>query len=176
MENDLTLKNSSSSILAQPNQPAPFPFLFPTLACFGGLSRRPSRNCTARPACLGPLLPSRTGPHRTWPSLVPRPTRLFPQHAAKCPLARPTARPSSPKATASLTLSLSLSLRSSPTGQRPFLLSFLLPRASFLFPGRFPFFGRRWRGHAGKATTVAPAWQVTESTCSPSLFRAPPGL
>jgi len=159
LENDLTLKNSSSSILAQPNQPSPFSFSF----SHAGLLWRP-----VLVAC--PQL------HRAWPSLAPRPARLFPQHAAKRPLARPTARPSSPKATASLALSLSLSLRSGPTGQRPFLLSFLLPRASFLFPRRFPFFGRRWRGHAGKATAVAPAWQVTESTCSPSLFRAPPGL
>ena len=65
MENDLTLKNSSSSILAQPNQPSPFSFSFSR----AGLLRRPVP--TACPqlhraahsvACsLGPAAPF---PHR----------------------------------------------------------------------------------------------------------------
>ena len=67
MENDLTLKNSSSSILAQPNQPSPFSFSFSR----AGLLRRPVPAACPQlhhAACsLGPAAPF---PHRPAPRVA----------------------------------------------------------------------------------------------------------
>ena len=131
MENDLTLKNSFLPFWPNRTSPAPFPFLFPALACFGGLSRA---TCS-----LGPAAPF---PHRP----APRVAQFGAPACSAFPAARGQAPASSAHRSAFITRShrvarpLSFSLAAlRPHRSAPFP-SFLSSSPSFLsFPPAFSF-------------------------------------
>ena len=158
MENDLTLKNSSSSILAQPNQPRPFSFSFSR----AGLLRRPVP--TACPqlhraahsvACsLGPAAPF---PHR------PATARGPAQH-----LARSAFTTRAPAAALSLPFTAHCPHLSAPFFFFPFFfLSFpFFTAGAFLSPVTTD----------GKPSAPSPAYGKRPIHRFPSLFPPPAGL
>ena len=153
MENDLTLKNSSSSILAQPNQPSPFSFSFSR----AGLLRRPvptacpqlHRAAHSAACSLGPAAPF---PHR------PATARGPAQHLAHSAFTTPM-----PAAALSLPFTAHCPHLSAPFFFFPFFfLSFpFFTAGAFLFSGHHRWQAIRAVARLWKAANPPPPFPIS---------------
>ena len=158
MENDLTLKNSSSSILAQPNQPNPFSFSF----SHAGLLRRPVPTACPQLHRAAHSVACSLGPAAPFPRR-PATARGPAQH-----LARSAFTTHAPAAVLSLPFTAHYPHLSAPFFFFPFFfLSFpFFTAGAFLSPVTTD----------GKPSAPSPAYGKRPIHRFPSLFPPPAGL